>query len=214
MFERLVSKLQVCRILFIASFSMAGPKEEWEIWDRRFQFSYSCLNERLKTNEEATQQLDQKTENLAASSKHLEETNDGLKDSVQKLEQASCRIAQLDRQVQDLTASSRSLKEENSVFNDRILQLEQEGTRREQENRLAQEQLKEKMSAQEQDFRSVIVAMRGMHEIGNAERAQRGEEIQQLRSQLEALVAPWLTPRGNTRGSELGLKVPNTPKYQ
>ena len=170
------------------------------MWDRRFQFSYSCLNERLKTNEEATRQLDHKTQNLAANGKHLEETNDGLKDRVQKLEQASCQIAQLDQQVQDLTASSRSLKEENNVLNDRMLQLEQEGTHREQENRLAQEQLKEKISAQEQDFRSVIVAMRGMHEIGSAERAQRGEEIQQLRSQVEALIASRLNHRGNTHG--------------
>lgn len=181
---------------------MPGPKEEWEIWDRRFQFSYSCLNERLKTNEEATQQLEQKTQYLAANSKHLEETNDGLKDGAQKLEQASCQIAQLVEQVQDLTASSQSLKEEINVLNDRMRQLEQEGTHREQENRLAQEQLKDKISAQEQDSRSVIVAIRGMHEIGSAERAQRGEEIQHLRSQVEALIAPRLTPRGNTRGGE------------
>lgn len=183
---------------------MPGPKEEWEIWDRRFQFAYSCLNERLKINEEAMQKLDQKTQNLAANSKHLEETNDGLKDGVQKLEQASCQNVE---QVQDLTASSRSLKEEINILNHRILQLEQEGTRREEENRLAQEQLKEQISAQEQDFRSVIVAMRGMHETGSAERAQRGEEIQRLRSQLEALIAPRLAPRGATRAGGSGLKA-------
>ena len=190
---------------------MAGPEEEWLIWDRRFQFGYSCLNQRLKNNEEATQQvtqLDQKTEHLAASSKHLEEANDRLNDRIQKLEQASCQITQLDEQIQDLTASSRSLREENNVMNDRILQLDQEGTHRDQEHRLIQEQLKEKLCAQEQDLRSVVVAMRGMHEIDSAERAQRGEEIRQLKSQIEALIAPRHTPGGHTRGGESGGKRP------
>ena len=184
---------------------MAGPKEEWLIWDRRFQFGYSCLNQRLKNNEEATQQivqLDRKIEQLAASSKHLGEASDGLGDRIQKLEQAPCHIAQLDERIQDLTASSRTLKEENKALNDRILRLEQEGTRRDQEHRLVQEQLKEKQSAQEEDFRSVIVAMRGMHEIDRAEREQRGEEIQHLRSQVEALIATMHIPGGHTRDGE------------
>ena len=184
---------------------MAGPKEEWLIWDRRFQFGYSCLNQRLKTSEEATQQiaqLDQDTKNLTATSKHLEEANEGLRDRVQKLEKALCRINQLDEQIQDLMASSRSLKEENNVLNDRIHQLEQEGIHRDQENRLVQGQLKEQLKAQEEDFKSVIVAVRGMHEIDGAERAQRGEEMRQLRSQVEALVTTRHPPGGYTRDGE------------
>ena len=189
---------------------MAGPKEEWLIWDRRFQFGYSCLNQRLKTNEEATQQiaqLDQNAKHLAATSKQLEETNEGLRDRVQKLEQALCRVTQLDEQIQELTASSRSLKEENNVLNDRILQLEQEGTHRDQENRLIQEQLKEKLKAQEEDFKSVVIAVRGMHEIDSAERAQRGEDIQRLRSQLEVLIATRRTPGAHTRNGESTRKL-------
>ncbi len=186
---------------------MAGPTEEWLIWDRRFQFGYSCLNQRLKTNEEATQriaQLEQQIQHLATSSKHLEEANDSLKDRIQKLEQASCKLPQLDEQIQDLAASSRSLKEENNVLNDRILQLEQEGTRRDQENRLAQDQLKEQLSVQEEDYKSVVAAMNGMNTIARAERDQRGEEIQQMKSQVEALIATRHTAPRHARDGELG----------
>ena len=189
---------------------MAGPKEEWLIWDRRFQFGYSCLDQRLKTNEEATQriaQLDQNAKHLAATSKHLEETNEGLRDRVQKLEQALCRITQLDEQIQDLKASSQSSKEENKVLNDRILQLEHEGTHRDQENRLVQEQLEGKLKAQEEDFKSVIVAVRGMHEIDGAERAQRGEDIRRLTSQVEALIATRHTPGAHTGNGESARKL-------
>ena len=196
---------------------MAGPKEEWLIWDRRFQFGYSCLNQRLKTNEEATQQiaeLDQNAKHLAATSKHLEETNEGLRDRVQNLEQALCRITQLDEQIQDLAASSRSLKEENNALNDRILQLEQVGTHRDQENRLVQEQLKGKLKAQEEDVKSVVVAMRGMHEIDSAERAQRGEDIRRLSSQVEALIATRYTPGAHTRNGESTEEAYQTQKCQ
>ena len=109
---------------------MTGPKEEWLIWDRRFQFGYSCLSQRLKTNEEATQQIaqfDQQIKQLAASTKRLQEENDGLRDRVQLLERASCQMARLDEQVQDLRASSKDLKEENSRLKDGILQLERGG---------------------------------------------------------------------------------------
>ncbi|KAL9069246.1 MAG: hypothetical protein Q9161_005653 [Pseudevernia consocians] len=176
---------------------MAGPKEEWLIWDRRFQFGYSCLNQRLKNNEEATQQnaqLNQQTKSLAANSKHLQEENDVLRDRIQQLEQASHQTTQLDEQIQDLAASCRHLKEENNDLNDRILQFEQEGTYRDQKNGLVHEQLKKKLSVQEEDLKSVIAAMKGMNEIARAERGQRGEEIQHLRSQVEALVATRHTP--------------------
>lgn len=181
---------------------MAGPKEEWLIWDRRFQFGYSCLNQRLKNNEEATQQiaqLDQETKHLAASTKQLQEGNDALRDRIQRFEQASHQITQLDEQVQDLTASSRSLKEENNELNDRILQLEQEGNSRDRENLLVQEQLREKLSMLEEDLKSVFVTMRGMNEIARAERGQRGEEIQHLRSQVEALMPIKQTREGQAR---------------
>lgn len=186
---------------------MAGPKEEWLIWDRRFQFGYSCLNQRLRNNEEATQQiaqLDQQTKDLAAGSKHLQRDNDGLRGRIQQLEQASYQIAQLDKQVQDLTASSRQLREENSILSDRILQLEQGGTCRYQENQLVQEQLKVKLSAQEEDLKSVVVAMRGMNDIARAERGQRGEDIQQLRSQVEALIATRHAPGRHARDGKSG----------
>lgn len=181
---------------------MAGPKEEWLIWDSRFQFGYSCLNQRLKNNEEATQQvvqLDQQTKHLAARSKQLQEGNEGLKDRIQLLERASHQITQLDEQVQDLTASSKSLKEENNELNDRILQLEQEGSSRDQEDLLVQKQLRAKLSVLEEDLKSVFVTMRGMNEIARAERGQRGEEIQQLRSQVEALIPVKYQRRGHTR---------------
>ena len=185
---------------------MAGPKEEWFEWDRRFQFGYSCLNQRLKAAEEATQQiaqLEEKTKLLTANSKHLEEANDGLRDRIQKLEKASDQIAQLNEQIQDLTASSRSLKEENNVMNDRILQLEQEGSHRDEENRLIQQQLKEKLNVLEENSRSVVVSISGMHEIATAERDQRGQEIQQLRSQVEALIATKHNSKGYARDGKL-----------
>lgn len=146
----------------------------------------------MKINEEATQQivqLDQQTNELAARSKHLQETNDGLRDRIQQLEQASYQIAQLDEQTQDLTASSRDLKEENNSLKDRILQLEQEGTRQDQENRLLQKQIGEKLRMQEDESKSMIAAMRNMNEMSKAERGQRGEEIRNLKSQVEALIA-------------------------
>lgn len=169
---------------------MAGPTEEWLIWDRRFQIGYSCLNQRLRNHEEALKQIAQLDQRLAASSKQLQENSDGLRDRVQQLEQASRQAAQLDAQVQDLTASARSLKDENNVLHDRILQLEQEGTRRDEENRLVHEQLKGKLKVLEGEFTSVAVSMQGMNEIARKERAQRGKEMQQLRSQVEALVSP------------------------
>lgn len=186
---------------------MAGPKEEWLIWDRRFQFGYSCLNQRLKKFEAVTQQiaqLDQQTKHLTASSRHLQEDNDGLTDKIQQLQQASSQIAQLDEQIRDLAASSGIRKEENNELNDRILRLEQEGIRRDQENRLVQEQLIEKLSVQEGNFKSVAVAMKGMHEKARAERGQRGEEIQQLRSQVGDLLATRRTPGWDARDGKSG----------
>ena len=70
---------------------MAGPGEEWLIWDKRFQFGYSCLSQRLKNNEEAMQQvaqLEQQTKTLVANCKQLDEANVSLRERIQKLEQA------------------------------------------------------------------------------------------------------------------------------
>lgn len=181
---------------------MAGPKQEWHAWDRRFQLGYSCLNQRLKNNEEATHkitQLEQVTAHLTGSSKHLQEANDSLKDRIQKLEQTSHRITQLDEQIQDLTASSRSLKEENNVLNDRILQLEQECSRRDRDIGAVEDRLTEKLRLHVDEFKGVVAAMRGMNEIARAERERRGEEIQQLRSQVGILVATRHTHEGHTR---------------
>ncbi len=181
---------------------MAGPKEEWFIWDGRFQFGFSCLNKRLEINEEAVQrilQLDHQTEQLAASSKQLQEDNGVLRDRIQQLEQASHQITQLDEQIQDLTASCTQLKEENNGLNDKILQLEQESSYQDQKNGLLQGKLKEKLSVQEEGLKSVFVAMEGMNETARAERGQRGEEIQHLRSQVEALAATRHTPGEHAR---------------
>ena len=174
---------------------MAGRKEEWSIWDRRFQFGYSCLNQRLKTTEGATQQiaqLDQQTKQLAASCKHLQEDNSDLRD----------RIQQLDEQIQDLTASSRDLKEEIIGTKDRILQVEQEGTHRDRENQRVQEQLKENNSALDMNFKCLSVSIKGMNETARAERAQRGDEMQHLRAQVEDLIATRHTTGGYARDGE------------
>lgn len=185
---------------------MAGPKEDWLMWDRRFQLGYGVLNQRLKINEEATQQITQlvqQNKNLASSIKHLQEDNDGLRDRIQQLEkQASHKHAQLDEQIQDLTASSGNFKDENKDLNDRILQLKQEGTHRDQQNRLIQGQLKEKLEALEDGFQSVDLAMKEMNGIARLEREQRGKEIQQLRSQIEALVVTRHTSGRHARDSK------------
>ena len=178
---------------------MAGPKEEWLVWDRRFQFGYSCLNKRLKTNEEAVQQipqLDQQTKHLAASGKRLQEDNDVLGDRIHQLEQASHQITQLDEQVQDLTASCTQLKEENNVLKDKILQLEKE---QDQKNGLLQDELEAKLGGQEDELKSVCVSMENMKETAKAERERRGEEIQHLKSHVETLIAARHTPGEHAR---------------
>ena len=185
---------------------MAGLGEEWLIWDKRFQFGYSCLSQRLKNNEEAMQQvarLEHQTKLLVINSKQLDEANVSLRERIQKLEEAPNHITELGKQIEDLTASSRSLREENKVVNDRLLQLELESSHRGQETRLAQEQLKEKLNAQEVNYKSMIAAIKGMNEIARTERGQRGEEIQQLRSQVETLTATKHTPGGYARDGKL-----------
>ena len=150
------------------------------------------LRDRIQQLEQASSQitqLDQQTEELAASSKYLQEDNDGLRDRIQQLEQALYQIGPLNEQVQDLTASSRDLKEENNSLNDRILQLEHESTCQDQEIRLLQKQLKERLPVQEMDLKTLNSVMRGMHVGRVAEHGQLGEEIQELKSQIQALIA-------------------------
>lgn len=151
-------------------------------------------------------QLDQQTKQLAASSKHLQEDNNGLRVKIQQIEQlqTSYRTAQLDEQIQDLTASSRDLKEQNNCLNDRILQLEQEGTHRDQDNQLLQKQLKEKISVLDDELKSVVSAMSKMHETARAEPGKRRGAIQQSRSQVEAVVATKYTRGGHVRGGKSG----------
>ena len=185
---------------------MAGPNEDWLVWDRRFQFGYSCLNQRLKTTEGATQQqlalLDQQIKEMAASNKHLQEDNSSLRDRIQQLEQTSDRTAQHDEQIQDLTASSGDLKGENNGLKDRMLQVEQEGIHRDQENQLVREQLKEELSALKTTVKCLGTSIKGMNEIARAERAQRGDEIRYLRSQVKDLVATKHTAEGYPRDSK------------
>ena len=256
---------------------MAGLKEEWLIWDRRFQNGYNSLEQRLKINEEATGRvlhLDLETKQRAAAiNKHLQDETDGVKHRIQLLERALSqmvqldeqvrdltasnrdlkdkillleregthrdkennrlkdRVMQLDEQVQDLTACGRDLKEDNNELKDRTLQLEQEGTHRDEENsrlkyrvlqlergctrrdeendglkdrilQLEQEgsrrdeliqldykRLEGKLEDQDDGLKGMSFAMASMHDIAELERAKRGEEIQQLRSQVEALAA-------------------------
>ena len=151
---------------------MAGPKEEYLIWDTRFELGFRSLGRMIA-------QLVQQTKELAASSKYLQKANDGLKD----------RIEQLDEQIQDLTASSRSLKEESNSLNDRILTLEQEITRQDQKSRLVREQLEGKLEAQGEDLKDVHATVTGMNEVSKAERGLREGEIRELKSQIEALIA-------------------------
>ena len=169
---------------------MTGPKEEWLIWNMRFQLGFSSLDQRLKKVEERRLQVPQpgqQNDDLkSSSSKRLQEDNDGSRNKTQQLEPASDRITRLDEQDQDMIASSKHSKEENKVLSDRILQLEQEGTRRDQESELVR-QLKAKVAVLEEDFKSVISTIKRMDETNKAERRQRGEEIQQLRSQVGAL---------------------------
>ena len=186
---------------------MAGLKEDWLIWNGRFQLGYSCLNQRLKTTEGATQQiaqLQQQTQQLAASSKHLQEDSSSLRDRIQQLEQTSYQIAQLDEQIQDLTASSEDLKEQNNGSKDKILQVEQEGTHRDQENQLAREQLEEMLRALETTVKCLGTSIKGMNETARAERAQRGDEMQHLRSQVEDLIASRHTAGGYARDGKSG----------
>ena len=190
---------------------MTGPKEEWLIWNMRFQLGFSSLDQRLKKVEERTlqgPQPGQQNDDLkSSSSKRLQEDNDGSRNKTQQLEPASDRVTQLDEQVQDLIASSKQSKEENKVLSDRILQLEQEGTRRDQEIELVR-QLREKLGVLEEDFKSVISTIKGMDETNKAERRQRGEEMQQLRSQVGALngtehISGRRSQDGKTRGRDV-----------
>ena len=170
---------------------MAGPKEEWLIWNMRFQLGFSSLDQRLKRVEETTLQLTQsgqQNDNLVFNSKHLQGNNDNSRNKTRQLEPASDQITRLDEQVQDLIASSKQSTEENKLLSDRILQLEQQGTRREQQNELIQ-QLEEKLEGLEEDFKSVIATIKSMDETNQAERRQRGKEMQQLKSQVEALTS-------------------------
>ena len=169
-----------------------------------FRLGFSSLDERLKRVEETTLQITQpgqQNDILLSSRKHLQENNDGSRDKTQQLEPALEQIAQLDVQVQDLIASSTRSKEENKLLSDRILQLEQQGTRRDQENELVR-QLKEKLEGLEEDFKSVIATINRMEEINKAERHQRGKEMQQLKSQIEALISTEHIPGGHSRAGK------------
>ena len=180
---------------------MTGPKEEWLIWNMRFQLGFSSLDQRLKRVEEKTLQVTQpgqQNDNLVSSSKHLQEDNEGSRNKTQQLEPAPDQITQLDEQVQDLIASIKQSEEENNIVSDRILQLEQEGTRRDQENELVQ-QLKVKLKDLEEDFKSVIASINRMDEINKAERCQRGEEMLQLRSHIGALIGTGHISGGHSR---------------
>ena len=166
-----------------------------------FKLGFSSLDERLKRVEATTLQLTepgQQNDNLASSSTRLQQDSDDSVNKPRQLEPASDQITRLDKQVQDLTASSRQSKEENKILSDRILQLEQQGTRREQDSELVR-QLEGNLKGLEEDFKSVIATINRMEEINEAERGQRGKEMQQLRSQVGALIGTGHISGGRSR---------------
>ena len=170
----------------------------------RFQLGFSSLDERLKRVEETTLQLTQpgqQNDILVSSSKRLQQDNDGSRNKTQQLEPASNQTTQLHEQVQDLIVSSKQSKEENKLLCDRILQLEHQSTRREQDNEPVQ-QLEGKLQGLEEDFKSVIATIKGMDETNQAERRQRGKEMQQLSSQVEALISTEHISGGRSRGGK------------
>lgn len=185
---------------------MAGLKEEYFMWDQRFQLGYNCLDRRLQdTNERAMQQiaqLNEQNKQLAAITKQVQEDNSSLRDRIQQLEQTSSRMPKFDNQIQDLAASTKQLQKNNSSLRDRIqqleqtspgiLQLEQTSTRitqlDEQIQDLAASSSDLKEQSNDSNYRILQIEQEGTH------RDQENQLVQeQLKEKLDAL-------KGNVEG--------------
>lgn len=67
---------------------MAAPVSEWMQWAKRFQLEHTLLLRRVRGTEELIARvtsLEEGTEDLAASNKHLQDQNNVLKDRVRQL---------------------------------------------------------------------------------------------------------------------------------
>ncbi len=69
---------------------MTPPNSEWMLWAKRFQIEHARLLSRVKDTEELTVRftsLEEDTKDLAASSKHLQEQNNVLKERIHQSEE-------------------------------------------------------------------------------------------------------------------------------
>ena len=69
---------------------MSFPDKEWILWAKRFQIEHINLLTRVKAVEELAAKitsLEEETKDLAASSNHLQEQNNVLKDRLRQLEE-------------------------------------------------------------------------------------------------------------------------------
>ncbi|KAK3178846.1 hypothetical protein OEA41_000983 [Lepraria neglecta] len=101
-------------------------------------------------------------------------------------------IPLLIKRVKDLAASSENLQEENNALKDRVRLLEQEANQQDQLNaRKSQEQqnLETKNKILKEEFYSVVSGVETFTRVFETEREQSKAEMQELRSQVEALLA-------------------------
>ena len=101
-------------------------------------------------------------------------------------------IPLLIERVKDLAASSENLQEENNALKDRVRLLEQEANQQDQLNaRKSQEQqsLETKNKILKEEFYSVVSGVETFTRVFETQREQSKAEMQELRSQVEALLA-------------------------
>ena len=94
--------------------------------------------------------------------------------------------------VKDLAASSEYLQEEKNALKDRVRLLEQEANQQDQLNaRKSQEQqsLETKNETLKEEFYSVVRGVETFTRVFETEREQSKAEMQELRSQVEGLLA-------------------------
>ena len=101
-------------------------------------------------------------------------------------------IPVLIERVKDLAASSENLQEESNALKDRVRLLEQEANQQDQLNaRKSQEQqsLETKNKILKAEFYSVVSGVETFTRVFETERERSKAEMQELRSQVEALLA-------------------------
>lgn len=93
---------------------MSPPNAEWMLWAKRFQIEHARLLSRVKGKEDLTvwfTSLEEDTKDLAASSKHLQEQNNALKERIRQLEEdAVNRELANEEQAERLQAKVTSLE--------------------------------------------------------------------------------------------------------